>query len=550
MSQAVSFTLIDFSSNPSLKQHFSKQQDKRLKQLEYLQDLQESGEFISDFIKEYPIPHQPDDSDRKFIFELVRSFPYCIKKLSDEYYEDVEFVKYCLEMGVWDCQRTIEEIDEELIRKALWKNSDVYEALSENVASQFTAQELIQLPNIDEYFVSSNIQEKDLLSIDRNILIEAIKKGLITNYHVEPFSNDRELSLLLIKQHRKNALSLKSDFEWNRDEEAFDALVFSKNTSYYNVRRRQNVSVLRCTPNLVDDRDFVMRIIEHDPESFQYCSDRLRSDREIALKAISKDVYQMQYINSPLNNDREVIMTAISKHGQYFGKASNELKSDRELILFALKSPEPSSAAQYIDESFYEDPEIRDLIIRSGYIYPFINQLSDFTREQVIACVNANCFHLSKFPKYFTDEEILLGCVRNHGYALKEIPLEFRTFNVCSVAIEGYASILSDCDGCPFLDELVMDSIKKSTPYAYYLPKGYKFKSVEQFKEVIPYDTDGELFRFAPEEIKNDREIAMHYVKINGKVFKELGSELQDDPIMRKEAIKHGLNKRPFIPLK
>ncbi|EFC40320.1 predicted protein [Naegleria gruberi] len=480
---AVSIVLDKTPSSPNLKLKYAQELEIKKKQFEYLQDLSEcKKECIHYFIDEYPIPY-PDD--RNFILEIAKNNPESIGKLPKVYLNNVEFVKFCLDNDCWDSWTSIpEECEEyiELVKKAVFKYANMYGSLSENVKSQIDPKEMIE-------------------------------------------------HWMHLPDRRYFAIEMKSDFNWKEDEEAFDALLYSKNNLEIVGRKPAYYSVLQCAPQFFDDREFVMRIIDHDPSSYLKCSDRLKNDKEIVLKLLSKNGQLIGNIPQCLKDDRDIIKATLSSYSGYFNYLSETFKMDRELVLIALRAPKPFFGAQTVDKSFYNDPEIIDLIIRSGYIEK-IDDFSDFTVDQIKDCVDSNTY-TPELKNYFRNASFS-DCLE----VIKHNPSSWTYWD--------------GCQDCPFIDELVLTYIQHLNPDWYCLPYSYQFKSIEQFKNIIRYDVNGEfLLCNAPKDALNDREIAMHYVKCRPKtVFPELSPEMQSDPIIRKEAIKNGLLNASFIPLK
>lgn len=88
---------------------------------------------------------------------------------------------------------------------------------------------------------------------------------------------------------------------------------------------------------LLNDRDFVLSIIDCNANILEHCSTEIKEDKEIVLKCVSVFSANLQYAGQELKNDQEVVITAIKKNANHIKYASEDVCDDKGFALKALK---------------------------------------------------------------------------------------------------------------------------------------------------------------------------------------------------------------------
>ena len=92
-----------------------------------------------------------------------------------------------------------------------------------------------------------------------------------------------------------------------------------------------------ASPEIKDDKEVAMFIVNIDGYALSEISDRLRSDKDVVLTAVKKSFSVLQYASKELRNDKDVFYAALSEDDEALMYASNELANDKEVVMAAVK---------------------------------------------------------------------------------------------------------------------------------------------------------------------------------------------------------------------
>ena len=130
-----------------------------------------------------------------------------------------------------------------------------------------------------------------------------------------------------------------------------------------------------CTESYLDDKDFIIKCIKLDPDSFDYASNRLKQDKQIlklipkkiikklvtidkkeALRLVKKDGSELENLPIHFKKDKKVVLEAVKQYGFALMFADKSLKKDRKIVLEAVKKY--GCALMYADKSLKKDKEV------------------------------------------------------------------------------------------------------------------------------------------------------------------------------------------------
>ena len=105
-----------------------------------------------------------------------------------------------------------------------------------------------------------------------------------------------------------------------------------------------------ASERLKNDREVVMTAITSEAEglispweilngkALLFASDELRSDREFMIEVLQKNPNALEYATDELKNDKEVVLKAVKNNGVALEFASERLRDDKEIIIEAWRS--------------------------------------------------------------------------------------------------------------------------------------------------------------------------------------------------------------------
>ncbi|HZJ89646.1 MAG TPA: DUF4116 domain-containing protein [Bacilli bacterium] len=95
---------------------------------------------------------------------------------------------------------------------------------------------------------------------------------------------------------------------------------------------------LKADPNLQNDRAFVLKALQRNPEVYSYLNEVFQDDKEITLLAVSFPGNQsLRYASKRLRDDEEVVLCAIENTNFAFSAVSDRLKNEAHIALLAVK---------------------------------------------------------------------------------------------------------------------------------------------------------------------------------------------------------------------
>jgi hypothetical protein len=115
------------------------------------------------------------------------------------------------------------------------------------------------------------------------------------------------------------------------------------------------------TPEMLDDRNFVLELVRIDGGILKYVSSKLRDDYEIVVEAIKQSVLgsPFEFASPRLQENKEIVLMASNKSYTNLKYASPVLKADIEFIKEAMKQDfncltyaEPRLRKQIMDDFF------------------------------------------------------------------------------------------------------------------------------------------------------------------------------------------------------
>lgn len=306
------------------------QSDKDVVEKALLKDIQNIRFVSSDLFK-----------DKEFFLKLVVDSQECIYSYLDESLRnDREITWKVLEKGR-DITIHIGKdllIDRIFVLKALEINSNIYRDLPEIIREDFEISKKAILMN-DSLFLYT--PQKLRKQKDFALFVVGVHKTAL-KYLPEEFKEDKDVVLKSVQLFGGSlcysSLSLKSDKD----------ILLAAVSSFFNV-----LSENYYDKSLLNDKEFVLKLIEINPKSIMY-TNQFRDDKDVIMKAVEKDGMMLSCASEQLKKDPDIVGKASQQNGCSLMFASIDLKKNREILLKAEKSSKESW--KYITEelNFYE----------------------------------------------------------------------------------------------------------------------------------------------------------------------------------------------------
>lgn len=109
---------------------------------------------------------------------------------------------------------------------------------------------------------------------------------------------------------------------------------------------KKGLPLYYLSEQLRDDKDIVLAAIKQGVKSYKLnnvlnalknASERLRNDKQVVLAAVKKYGVALEFASKDLQNDKDVVLAAVSNYSRAFRYASDELRDNSEFVLRATK---------------------------------------------------------------------------------------------------------------------------------------------------------------------------------------------------------------------
>lgn len=148
---------------------------------------------------------------------------------------------------------------------------------------------------------------------DKEITLKVVKKiGTFLEYASERLKNDREVVMTAITSEAEGLIS-----PWE--------ILNGK-------------ALLFASDELRSDREFMIEVLQKNPNALEYATDELKNDKDIVTEVVESCGFALKYASDELKNDKEVVLKAVKNNGVALEFASERLRDDKEIIIEAWRS--------------------------------------------------------------------------------------------------------------------------------------------------------------------------------------------------------------------
>ncbi|KAG2370908.1 hypothetical protein C9374_013743 [Naegleria lovaniensis] len=317
----------------------------------------------------YCLNYSPKEvlSNGNFITRLMKRNPALFKYVNRHFNQDREIAKIVLEQYPNYFTLLSPELrdDEKAVKLAVSKSGQLLRFASTRLQDhQQVVMTALQQDGNSLAFCS------DTLRSDRSLVLTAVKNTGQALTAADPkFRQDYEIvfeavrnfphalanvSPLILQNHREIATLAVS-----QDPTAFACLTVTCSTNqelYQSFKQDKELVMLsknlqNASIELQDDQEFVMKMIEIDPFSYEHASDRLKRDRQVALKAVSLNGSVLEFVPKELRSEDhpnmnhnyeitnwQIVLTAVTQDGFALRFAPPTWRNNFEMVKVALEN--------------------------------------------------------------------------------------------------------------------------------------------------------------------------------------------------------------------
>lgn len=386
--------------------------------------------------------------------------------------------------------------------------------------------------------------DEEIRNCRDTILKIAGKNGNILCYVSQRFQDDEEI------------VNLCMDYGWNMFEYASERLKDDETFIYNQIKKKYN-----CNASII-----------------KFASENIKKNKNIALLAIQKVFWSYEHIHNDLKNDREFIKEALEKDGNIIYLIKNEFRHDDELVYLAIHST--PHAIKYVPEKYKSNKKLAKLALNEktleiheniknlletniqnkGISYDkttekrILNQYYEHESHKrhsqgiyikylnndikydldIIECGLRNSYwayyHLKEDKK--NDLEFTTWAIKINSGIYKFIPNEFKSdMNIIDIVLSNYHDIYYY-----FPDDIKNDKniIRKavSTNYDCLQFVDKNILNEEEFIFELMEQINYNVFKYADERIKLNKQLVIRAVEINPLCLQYLTCKLNDNCIL------------------
>lgn len=294
---------------------------------------------------------------------------------------------------------------------------------------------------------------------------------------------------------------------------------------------------------LLNDRNFVLRLVAKRGSALQIVNDKFKSDEEVVSVAIENDAEAVKFVDPSFKFSRKYLLTALKKNGELLNGLSDEDKNDSELVLAALEnnpsaikyaSPELLDsnafllsvikvnpwALEEIKEKVQDDRALALASVKeNGWTIRIFSEALQNDKEVLINAVRSTSGLYETLSDVFKqDRDVVLAMVSKNGRALQYLSPEFRADReIVLSAVTDYGKALEFADDSLKSDKVIV--LAASHNGAYY--ENYRSDKAQLLKEV---EWDSFAFAVASPNLKNDISFSTSMAQKNLNVFRFMTS--------------------------
>lgn len=376
--------------------------------------------------------------------------------------------------------------------------------------------------------VSANGNMYDIVSerlkMDRDIVLNAVSRnGFVLCTVPDNFKNDKEIVLKAVNNY-SSAIGDASE-ELRNDKDVVEAAL-SKTMGAF----------IFVGDTIKDNKEIALKAVEYSPTLLEYVSDRLKNDKDIVEIALSKSMGVFSLTGETIRDNKEIALKAIEYNPMLLENVSERLRNDEEVVMSAISKNMVTLI--YIGEKLKTNKEfISKAINLNEQVFKKIVPILD-DKKFIMTIVSINGSLLSHASDEFKNDYDVVSCaIKNNHYAIYYASEKFKSDKH---AIERLLNdnIYFDLSSISpsFMDD--KDIVKLLIEKKYHVGE-YLGNNLKGDKEIIlSIISDGiefhnysyaEQFKYASDELKNDKSFVKEAIKINPYIFGYISDNLKSD---------------------
>ena len=376
-----------------------------------------------------------------------------------------------------------------------------------------------------------------------DVLQSVCKKSKNIYLASKELQNNKDILLIIVKYNSCGYKYVPEHLKYDKD--IILEVIKKNNNQYKNIYKnlpdnlkadkqiileviKINIELLYYAPFvIINDYDIIMEAININPfNGLKYASEQLKDNYDIVLKAVEKNGYALQFASNKLKDNFNIVYTALTKGKSSkccFKYASNKLKGNKDIVHVAIL--EHYSNLKYASYQIKNDSEF---ILKNfkNLRYNIINVSFKLKNNynfimEVIKQNGHNILYTSSDLK--NNKEIILEALNT----------DYIYYNHASNELKNDIDIILKALSKANNDRYYNNFINSISPIIYN-NKDYVLKIL---KHKYPL-----CFNKLSINFRNDREIMLEAVKVNGENLKFVSNNLIKDSQIILEAIKNNYN--------
>ncbi|EFC37477.1 predicted protein [Naegleria gruberi] len=181
-------------------------------------------------------------------------------------------------------------------------------------------------------------------------------------------------------------------------------------------------NIVYADSSLRTDKDFILQLIEINPNVMRNIDYPLNDDVDIARQVVQRNGLLLHYFSASIRENIEIVKMAI---GQNPNSIQSSLIQTLDIVMDAVQTD--GTSLQYIYSKFKDQREVVLTAVRqNGIALKFVQNSWKMDREIIIKALNNGCPFMYVDPSWRRDKEIALVALSHDSRAFKLIDLSIR----------------------------------------------------------------------------------------------------------------------------
>lgn len=233
--------------------------------------------------------------------------------------------------------------------------------------------------------------------------------------------SDNDFEYLLEQVRVNNTPQIRAMEDCNKSNRTLFARIIDINPEYFQYASdylkdddvfigkfaAQNPEILKyISPRLANDRNFMFKMARIYPDAVKYAGEKLTNNKGFMIQVVKNNPINFTYASERLQDNEELALMAVRKNGKMLKFASPRLQNNKQIVAAAIKSY--NLAINYASGILQKNHEIQKLANQINY--KFLENFDVYLKDNYsgigVGPSGSRGYHIVNIAKNFPDNQI------------------------------------------------------------------------------------------------------------------------------------------------